>query len=820
MNKRTKSIYINSIIAIITQIIQVILGFVVRKIFISTLGASYLGYNSVFSNILQMLNLADLGIGVAITSYLYKPLADEDYDRVAALMYMYKKVYMYLGVIVFVIGIIVSFFLDVLIPDAQCGSFYLKILFYINLLGTVSTYYLAYNRTLLIADQKSYVTSAIDTISYFVCSIIQIIFLIVKPNYIIYLVISIGKNVISNIIITIRKNKEYNNISNNVNRYYIEEYKPKITLYVKDVFVSRIGAFVYYSTDNLIISAFKGSLLTGYLSNYTLITNQVNTLVSQMLSSIQATFGNYIAKNEDRIKCKEMINNYFCANFIVGNFCSICVICLIKPFIELVFGNTYTLSFSTGVLLAVNMMLTILLQLPSQVFQIFKLYNYDKVIVAAAAVLNIIISILLVKTLGINGCLIGTFITSLIYLFSRFYIISHKIYNENCFEQITKLLKYFVISILTTLIVYLANIGVPDSTYLDFFIKAFIIGIEALLINILFLCRTNEFTFLINKLIPKKIRRFLSDKIIIIMTILLLAVSLSVSYKNNFTSDTYLPEIGNKSVKRVDTYIDEKTSFNIKKNYHLSIDDVITIFEDINLNKDNYESIFQNDTLNWLREVNNQTGATITCYIFYENENFKLDQMTDKFKKEFIENSNWLRFGFHSRNGSTTYLENGGGLINDYKKVIKELIRVVGSESIDNVIRLQSFEGNRDDLLRIASLEEEPIIGLLTADDKRGSYYLNNEENSYIYCHDILSKDDLVFISTDLRIEFIDNIDDKFNELTSSSSWTNQLNILEVFTHEWELNYDNKQKVLMISKYAQENGYSSYFYEDYLIPFN
>ena len=84
MNNRTKNVYINSIVALSGQLFQIFLSFAVRKIFITTLGVSYLGYNSVFTNILQMLNLADLGIGVAITSFLYKPLADGDKRRVSA----------------------------------------------------------------------------------------------------------------------------------------------------------------------------------------------------------------------------------------------------------------------------------------------------------------------------------------------------------------------------------------------------------------------------------------------------------------------------------------------------------------------------------------------------------------------------------------------------------------------------------------------------------------------------------------------------------------------------------------------------------------
>ena len=126
-NSRIKNIYLNSTVAIITQVIQILMAFVIRKFFIDTLGIKYLGYNSVFSNILQMLNLAELGIGVAITSFLYEPLASGDEVRISALMCIYKKIYCIVGIAVLLIGVTISFFLNGIIPDATCDLAYLRV---------------------------------------------------------------------------------------------------------------------------------------------------------------------------------------------------------------------------------------------------------------------------------------------------------------------------------------------------------------------------------------------------------------------------------------------------------------------------------------------------------------------------------------------------------------------------------------------------------------------------------------------------------------------------------------------------------------------
>lgn len=645
---RTKIVYINSSVTLISQIFQVILGFVIRKLFIDYLGVEYLGYNSVFANILQMLNLADMGIGVAITSYLYKPLAENNLDRISAIMKIYKNIYSILGLIVFGVGLIISINLNILIPDATCSIGYLRLLFYINLIGTVSTYFLAYKRTLLIADQKSYIANIVDTSVYFVISILQLISLIIFPNYIIYLSLNIAKNIISNILISLNVNKNYSFINNNADLNLINEYRPQIIQYVKDVFVSRIGAVIYYSTDNIILSVIKGSLLTGYLSNYTLITGQLNTVVNQVLSSVQATFGNFISvtnSNEEKMK---MTNNYFCVNFCIGNFCMLCFSLLAQPFIKLFFGEAMLLDLSTAIWLGVNLLLTFLIQLPSQVFVIYKLFRYDRPIIIVSATLNIIISIILVNIFGINGVLIGTFLTSLIYLFSRFYIIAKYVYNVRYFDYVKRIFYYGLISIFTFLILYFATMNLNGTGVIWFAIKAVIVGLLAVFCTALFLAFTKEFGFLKNKLLPEKIRKYANKWVIAIVCILIIGISVILG---RYTNKLDFIESGNKTYIRTDSYVED---LNTGKNiFSLSFDDTILIFEDIDNN--NYDSVFENSILNWYKELHDKYGVVISCYVYYEDKDFNLTQFSDKYKAEFIANSDWLRFGFHTLNAYKDY---------------------------------------------------------------------------------------------------------------------------------------------------------------------
>lgn len=442
-----KSALKNATITLVTQIINLLLKFILQRVFVNNLGVEYLGYNSVFTNILQMLNMADLGVGVAITSFLYKPLADNDNDRVSALMELYKNIYHIMGLVVTIIGIIILLLLPIIIPDAACSDAYLRLLFSINLIGTVSTYFMAYNRTLLISQQKAYFVNELDAIANIAFVILQIIFLVIVPNYLIFLILNVGKNIFSNVVVSIKCIDANKFLRQKADKGLIDEYKKPISKYVKDVFVSKIGAYIFYGTDNIVISTFKGSILAGYLSNYSLITTTLQGILSQLFASVQASYGSIVNFNEKNVeRQKRITESYFYCSFLLASICLTTLIVSFQQFIVLYIGDKFLLSYSTAILLSVNLYLTILLYVPSQVFVVYRLFSYDKAIVATSAILNIIISIILVRRIGIDGALIGTFITSLIYLFSRIYIYETKVFHSSALKYFLKVFYYFIVS--------------------------------------------------------------------------------------------------------------------------------------------------------------------------------------------------------------------------------------------------------------------------------------------------------------------------------------------------------------------------------------
>lgn len=247
---------------------------------------------------------------------------------------------------------------------------------------------------------------------------------------------------------------------------------------------------------------------------------------------------------------------------------------------------------------------------------------------------------------------------------------------------------------------------------------------------------------------------------------------------------------------------------NSNKFVHISLDDFITAFENITKNQNRYSSIFENDTFLYLKMLHDKYGAVISCYVYYESDNneFDLSQCTNKFAEEFKENSDWLKFGFHTLNGSKNYANiSYNEAKKDYDKVINELLRITGTDkSIDTVVRLQNFAGNEESIKAMMNTANG-VQGVLGADDKRRSYYLSNEYNSYLYTYDYyINNEGLDFFRTDLRLESIDNINQALNDLNLDKS-----EILIVFTHEWQIEEEGiKEKLEKVCEHADINEYA------------
>ncbi len=321
---RTANVVRNANIALICQILNTILGFVSRSVFILMLGKTYLGVNGIFSNVLTILSFAELGIGTAIVYNLYKPLKEHDEQQVGILVAFYRKVYRIIAIIILAVGIALIPFLKYLIKNQPDIPESITLLYVLFLSSTVITYFAAHKKSLLSADQNQHVTNIYHQVIHFVQIILQIIFLVLTRNYILYLVIQIVCAVLENILISRQTDKIYP---------FLKEYKESkldkgfLQSIKKDVgalFIYKMNSAVIHGTDNILIAAIEeeGVQSVGLYSNYTLITETANTFIGIITNALTPSVGNLNAGGDERKKEQVFYTIMLVSAWLYGFVCS------------------------------------------------------------------------------------------------------------------------------------------------------------------------------------------------------------------------------------------------------------------------------------------------------------------------------------------------------------------------------------------------------------------------------------------------------------------------------------------------------------------
>lgn len=411
---RTKKSAINMITAFISQLIIIALGFVSRKVMIDSVGVEYLGINGLMSNILTILSLAESGIGVAIVYSLYKPLAENDIPKIKALMNFYKYTYRALALFTLILGLsLIPFLPNIMKDNTVENSVQIYLLF---LFGSVSSYLFSYKISMNSADQNKYLSTIINTITQIIVLILKVFILYLTKNYILFISIDMITTLLKNIIFSKIIDKKYPYLKEKNTVKLDLETKRELFVNIKSLFLGKIGYVISIASDNLVISSFISIKTVGLYSNYTTLVSAVLGFVSIFISSISASFGNLVAEEEGE-KVYSIFKVTSLINFWLYGFSCICLYSLSEPFITLWLGKDYLMGKSALLLIVINFMLSGFIAPIDSVKNAAGLYHPDRFIPIISAIVNMVISITLVKSLGICGVFLGTIISNILFSF-------------------------------------------------------------------------------------------------------------------------------------------------------------------------------------------------------------------------------------------------------------------------------------------------------------------------------------------------------------------------------------------------------------------
>lgn len=498
---RTKHSLKNTVIGLVTFIITQLVSFFSRTVFIKLLGEQFLGINGLYANILSLLSLADLGITSAFTFSLYKPIAQNDNIKLATLLTFFRKLYLLIALIVFIVGISLIPFLKFVVKNSSIDYNDLQFYFFLSVVNVACSYLAVYKSTIFKADQKIYVVNIINSIINFLMYALQIIVLLLSRNYVFYLFVNIICTLLNNIILTILANKVYKEVFQNNSAKLDSADKEEIKKNFASLFVYRLSAAIINSTDNIIISVMLGTVVVGYYSNYSMIISTIVASIGVITNALLGSIGNLGTENNGRRQC-EIFHCLMLLYQFVAAFTSACFICVFNQFIIIWLNDSqYLLSQRDVIMIVVSFYITCISN-PIWMFrESLGLFKKAQYIMAVAALINIVISIVFGYFLGVGGIILATGISKLL---SLFWYEPRYLYRD-AFEMpyllYWKHVCYYTFqSIAVIVLSVVINSTIANGTLFNIILQIAICFIISLIVFCLMNIKTREGKFLLSKL--------------------------------------------------------------------------------------------------------------------------------------------------------------------------------------------------------------------------------------------------------------------------------------------------------------------------------
>ena len=491
--ERTKNASRNIFFGVILKAYQILVPFLMRTAMIYLMGVKYLGLNSLFTSVLQVLNLAELGVGSAMVYSMYKPIAEDDDTTICALMKLYRTYYRVIGLVIAVVGCSLTPFIPHLIKSDVPAGLNIYVLYILNLGATVLSYWLfAYKNSILQAHQRVDVVSKVTLITSTIQYGLQLFVLWAFHNYYLYVIVMLATQALTNIVTAVCADKLY------------PQFKPKgrvdktqvqrINHRIRDLFTSKIGAIIYDSADTIVISAFLGLTVLAVYQNYFYILNSITGLIAVVFAACTAGIGNSIVVESKEKNYQDLNKFTFIITWIAG-FCSVCLLCIYQPFMELWVGNDLMLSLSAVVCFVVYFFVRQF----NALFNLYKdasgMWHEDRLRPLATALTNLVLNLILVQFIGIYGILLSTVLAILCVgipwlLHNLFTVIFEK---KHMWPYISRLAKYTFVVFVSCVITYFICLRFNMSPVPTILVRGVICLIVPNLIYFLAFRKTKEF---------------------------------------------------------------------------------------------------------------------------------------------------------------------------------------------------------------------------------------------------------------------------------------------------------------------------------------
>ena len=399
----------NIIFSIAKKLYGTVLSFFMRTIMIYMLGIEYAGLNGLFTSLLNILSLAELGAGSAIVYSMYRPIAEDDHEKICAMLSLYKKCYRIIGLVILCIGLICMPFLSKMINGEVPDTLNIHALFLMHLLITVCSYWMfAYKSSLFSAFQRTDISSRINMLASTLEAVGQTAALIFTGSYYLYLGISLVAVFIKNCIICRTSARMYPQYK--ARGILPAEEQKAIIGHVKALFLSKVGGVIVNSADTLVISAVLGISILGMYQNYFYILSAVSGIIIVLYHSCIAGIGNRLVLESADSVYESFENLSFWLIWICG-LCCACFLGLFQPFIRIWVGERMLLEYGIVVIFCIYFYIFQMMGLASAFEDAGGIWHYDRFRPLLEGLLNLFLNLVMVRYTGLYGILLSTIVS-------------------------------------------------------------------------------------------------------------------------------------------------------------------------------------------------------------------------------------------------------------------------------------------------------------------------------------------------------------------------------------------------------------------------
>ncbi len=493
-SSRTKNAVRNIIWGVIERITALLIPFICRTVFIKILGAEYLGLGSLFTSILSVLSISELGFGTAIVFSMYKPIAEDDNDTVCALLNAYRKIYKVVGTVILAVGLMIMPFVKFLVKGDCPPDVNIYILYAIFLANTVLSYFLyAYKAALFSAYQRNDLASKRNALINMIANILQIVVLLAFKNYYCYIIIMPCMTMVTNITNAILAKKMFPQL---VCRGQISaEMKQGIKKRITGLLSFKIYGIIFTSVDTLVISSFLGLTSLAIYSNYYYIQTSIIAFMNIFTTSITAGIGNKMVTNSVEDNYKDFKRCTFLNAWICG-WCAVCLFCLYQPFMKLWVGENLMFDFPVMVLMVIYFFLPRVSTMTFTYREAAGLWYEDRFRPLIAAVVNLGLNIWWVHYIGMYGIILSTLFCSVfINIPWGSYILFKNYFRKPLREYFGQLFYHLIVTGLAGLTTFWICGFLPDMGWIILFVKAFICCVVPNIIFFIFYSKMKEFKY-------------------------------------------------------------------------------------------------------------------------------------------------------------------------------------------------------------------------------------------------------------------------------------------------------------------------------------